>query len=816
MNLGTVRGWFATGSQFRMVLLLVVTTLVAAFFLTDLNFTSIPEYQERDVPDRDVIASNTFSFVDEEATRTQQANAQHTVPPVFILDRSVVRTIESQVSQAFDMARSRYATAADNRGKVPPEVSERISHDFAESLGIGLEAADRQLLTEDAYSSQVEDLVTELVAVAMRHPVLEDRSSLPSSGPIVVISTEGGLREETLVDDFSRLRTVEDAWQAIGLYVVERLSAVQSPARVKVAAALAKGLLKPNFTVDTAETLRRQALARDAVHPVEVEIRKGKRIVRVGDPVTAVQARELAALRANSQQSGSGWMFLTHIALVGVVLASTTHFARTTVRKFAPRPQDLEAMAFTLVLVLAMARGLAQAGSILATFGTLDPGLTALLVPVAGGTMLIRVLVNSESALGFSLAASVLSAMIMDRSALLVAWYLVTSTVAAGAVGQGRERVTVLRAGLQASLIGLGLTVVTMLARQHGPGADMVALTWARLVWVGGAALVAGLFNAILALGLVPIFELSGFITDYKLLELSNLNHPLLRQLMLRAPGTYHHSVIVGSLSEAACEAIGANALLARVACYFHDIGKGVKPQYFVENQRDGNRHDRLSPVQSAQVIINHVRDGHLLALQYKLPKSILDNVFMHHGTGIIQYFYNKAKEQSNGEPVDPALFRYPGPKPDSREAGIIMLADKVEAACRTIKDPQEPRIRAMIQQIINSVMMDGQFENCPLTLKELYQIADSFTMVLLGIYHHRIEYPDTRAISSGKGKFIPVPRQGTITLEIMNPLTSPPPPGSASTVGSPPARDPTNAEDYERLEALPGSSHITLPPDDS
>jgi hypothetical protein len=294
------------------------------------------------------------------------------------------------------------------------------------------------------------------------------------------------------------------------------------------------------------------------------------------------------------------------------------------------------------------------------------------------------------------------------------------------------------------------------------------------------------MLNAVLALGIVPAFELFGFVTDYKLLELASLNHPLLRQLMLRAPGTYHHSVIVGTLSEAACETVGANALLARVACYFHDIGKGLKPQYFIENQRDtANRHDRLSPEASAAVIINHVREGGVLALQHKLPRPIVDNIYMHHGTGIIQYFYARAKElAAPEETVDERLFRYPGPKPDSREAGIIMLADKVEAACRTIKEPNEERIRAMIQQIVNSVMTDGQFESCPLTLRELYQIADTFTGVLLGIYHHRIEYPATKAISSGQGRFIPVPKQGTITLEIMNPLRGPPPYGS--TAGAP------------------------------
>jgi hypothetical protein len=385
--------------------------------------------------------------------------------------------------------------------------------------------------------------------------------------------------------------------------------------------------------------------------------------------------------------------------------------------------------------------------------------------------------VNSESALVWALGASVLASAMMDKSAMLAAYFLITSLVATQGVGQARERLVVLRAGFISGAVGALLVAVVAALRARDPAADPSMITLRAVLTGGVTALLAGVFNAVLALGMVPAFELFGFVTDYKLLELASLNHPLLRQLMLRAPGTYHHSVIVGSLSEAACESIGANALLARVACYFHDIGKGLKPQYFIENQREStNRHDRLSPQHSAQVIINHVREGGVLARQYKLPRPIVDNIYMHHGTGLIQYFFSKAKES---EPeVDEAAFRYPGPKPDSREAGIIMLADKVEAACRTIQTPNEERIRAMIQQIINGVMNDGQLERCPITLKELYQIADTFTTVLLGIYHHRIEYPSTRDISSGKGRFAPVPKQGTITLEIVNPLKQPPPVG--------------------------------------
>jgi hypothetical protein len=281
-----------------------------------------------------------------------------------------------------------------------------------------------------------------------------------------------------------------------------------------------------------------------------------------------------------------------------------------------------------------------------------------------------------------------------------------------------------------------------------------------------------GIFSAILVLGLVPMFEQFGFVTDYKLLELANLNHPLLRQLMLRTPGTYHHSVTVASLCEAAAEAVGANALQVKVSCYFHDIGKAVQPKYFIENQGGGpNPHDRLPPKTSAKIIINHVLDGEAIAKQYKLPQPIIDGIVMHHGTGLIRFFYAKALEQAEpGQEVDEADYRYPGQCPTTREAGIIMLADRVEAACRTLKDPSRDNIRKLIQELVNGAVVDGQLMDCPLTVRELYTIVDAFTNTLLGIYHHRIEYPGLPQlppnVTNKASQTGPI-----ITLEIPNPL---------------------------------------------
>ncbi len=753
-----------------------VFCLLAALLLTDFRSAGAEGLAVGDVAADDVLAPMSLSFIDSSATGERQVVAAAAVRPVYDADPELQKRIESRVAQAFDMARRRVQASVGNGRASGLSSAERqaIGRDFSTSLDVSLSAEALAAFAEDGYSQAAELLVVEFLAAGFSRHVLQESSEAPdtSRGVSVVSSADGRLVERVLAD-FSTVRSVAEARQAISLQVLEGHGTSAGAGLVQAAAGLARGLVRPDLSYNSVLTEERRAEAATNVEPVTSEVRRGARVVRAGDVIDARQAQLLGAIREASAQTGPGWRFSLWVAFVAVVTAAPLSFARSTIRKFTRKQVDLEAMGAMLLLVLAFGR--VAASSVGYMPGYADDSTAGLLVPVAGGAMLIRILVNSESALVFAVVASLLAGAQMEQSASYAAWYLVTALVAAATVGQARERLNVLRAGALAGAVGAGLILILSLVRVDSPAVEAGLLEWTSAGGQVLAAFAAGLLSAMLTLGLVPLMEIFGFLTDYKLSELANLNHPLLRRLMLQAPGTYHHSVIVGSLSEAACESIGANALLARVACYFHDIGKGVKPQYFVENQRDGqNRHDRLSPEQSAQVIINHVREGGVLARQHKLPQPIYDNIFMHHGSGLIPYFHNRAREQAQGQPVDEALFRYPGPKPNTREAGIIMLADKVEAACRTIKEPSEERMRAMIQAIINAVMADGQLEECPLTVRELYQVANAFVAVLLGIYHHRIEYPATRAISSGAGKLPPVPRQGTITLEIQNPLLPP------------------------------------------
>jgi len=258
-------------------------------------------------------------------------------------------------------------------------------------------------------------------------------------------------------------------------------------------------------------------------------------------------------------------------------------------------------------------------------------------------------------------------------------------------------------------------------------------------------AISGGLLTGILALGLIPIIEtVFRYTSNTRILELLNLDQPLLKELMLVAPGTYHHSLVVGQMVEAAAEAIGANPLLAKAAAYYHDIGKVKKPAYFVENQFGGeNKHEKLAPSMSSLILTAHVKDGVELARKQQLGEDICDIIQQHHGTCLISYFYTKARNQaSNPDKVNIDDYRYPGPRPQTKEAGLVLVADQVEAASKTLTDPTPARIQGMVQKIINNIFADGQLNECELTLKELNLIAKHCNKILSGIFHHRVTYP--------------------------------------------------------------------------
>jgi hypothetical protein len=310
--------------------------------------------------------------------------------------------------------------------------------------------------------------------------------------------------------------------------------------------------------------------------------------------------------------------------------------------------------------------------------------------------------------------------------------------VAAAAVNQVRQRTSLLYAGALTGLANVVLAVAMSL--YAGSFLSFHTLFSVLMAFSGG------ILAAIIVAGVAPLIEVAfGYTTDIKLLELANLNHPLLKDLIVQAPGSYHHSIIVGSLVEAGAESIDCNPLLARVMAYYHDIGKIKKPSYFSENQRDGiNRHDKLKPSLSASVLRAHVKDGAELARESRLGQPILDAIQQHHGTSLMKFFYQRAREQAESpDLVKEEDFRYSGPKPQTREVALVMLADSVEAAAKSIADPSPARLQGLVQNMINRIFVDGQLDECDLTLQDLHRIARAFNRVLAGIYHHRPDYPE-------------------------------------------------------------------------
>ncbi|MFH1466466.1 MAG: HDIG domain-containing metalloprotein [Pseudomonadota bacterium] len=767
-----LRGWRDRGLWLRSALLLALCGLVALLMMDHVRVPDQP-FAVGDVATYNLPAPVSFAYTDWDHTGELRREAREAVPPVFEVDISLGARLESRVALAFDAARRKLQAEPQEGGPSRgggPESREEIVSEFLAALDLAVDEDHVRALLAAGFDPDIEALTSEFIGVTMRRQITE-RAAIPQgtrSITVIRVTAEG--RKEVLLESFDDVVTIEQARQDLQLYALEHDPADISPEAERAAQAIARAAVRANMTPRPDLTERRQTEAADGVPPVQLQVKQGTVLFRAGDVLTQRHIVMLAGLREVSGNTNALALLLSLLAFSTIVISTFYLYGANYVRHFTTRLRDLEALAVLLLLVLALARVTVHVGAGFAAspgYGPV-PGSVWYIVPVAGGAMLARILANGETALLFAVLASLLCGVLMDHQVYYALFFLVSALAAAGGVAHAKERAHVLRAGLQTAVVNSAVALLIDLLRLHQ--GDAHGLSLETVGWDMTFAATGGVISAVLVLGLTPLFEMFGFVTEYKLLELANLNHPLLRQLMLRAPGTYHHSVIVGSLSEAGCEAIGADKLVVRVAAYFHDIGKIAKPQNFVENQRDvPNPHDRLPPRKSANLIIRHVSAGQRIAAHHRLPQPIIDNIAMHHGTGLVRYFLEKARRQAPpGSTVDEAAFRYPGPKPDTREAGILHLADKVEAACRAVKQPNPERFREVIQRLISDAMNDGQLEHCSLTLKELYTIGKAFAEVMVSIHHHRIEYPQA---ATDTGEVEPVPEKGVITLELLNPL---------------------------------------------
>jgi putative nucleotidyltransferase with HDIG domain len=612
-----------------------------------------------------------------------------------------------------------------------------------------LDDDDFDALIATRFGRGQEQAVTALIEQAYNSPVATSRDELSqvgSQGIVVRILGSQGEQVSAVVPP-----VINDVAEAKA--ELDRLASAPAsplpdfPPNVRRAILhLAKRQIRPNLTVNLAETENRRLHAAAAVKDAVIQIKRGQRVIGDGELINPSHLVILRAMRAQTDQLDR---FRTHLGgsgLIALLIAAAYGFHRAAFRRFRPTRKDALLLGMVLLGMLGLIQlWVAVADAVHDKYPRIPVEALYYLVPVAAGGMLARFILSAEVALFFTVVLACLSGIMLGNSLSFGVYSLITSLVAAQRIPRARNRAGIFKAGAVTGIVGLFTVIAFGLA--EGKGIPPEWILTAVCSFIGNALAVP-----VLVVALTPLIEATfGYASDIKLLELANLNHPALKELIVQAPGTYHHSIIVGSLVEGAAEAIGANPLLARSCAYYHDLGKGRNPLYFGENQKGENRHDNLAPAMSAMIVKRHVTDGLELARQYKLPKLVLDAVPQHHGTRLVGYFYQKALKEFEGKEggapqIEESLYRYPGPKPQFREAALVMIADAVEAASRAMPEPTTAKFQAMVQKIINVIFSEGQLEECDLTLKDLNLIAQSFVRTLEGIYHARPLYPPAGA----------------------------------------------------------------------
>ena len=465
------------------------------------------------------------------------------------------------------------------------------------------------------------------------------------------------------------------------------------------------------------------------------KVSKGELIVESGHRVSEKAARVLEEI---ARREGIGNRLHAYIGLSLLILVLLYLFYRD-IKRYRPAliadTKKLFLLAFLLLITVIISQFSKFILSLLADRLQLDIATIGFALPVAAGAMLVSLLLDFHLALAFSFISSILLGILFQGDPFMPIYYFLGSIVAALNVIRCKKRTALLKAGALTGLVNLISICGIDLYRGELMSRGLYDFTAGFL----GAIVVAMIVSVSL-----PFFEaLFDIATDIKLLELLDPNHPLLKELVYKSPGTYHHSIVIGNLAEAAAEAIGENPILARIGAYYHDIGKINKPEYFIENQRPTeNKHDHLMPSMSSLIIASHVKEGVEVARAHRLPSIVINIIQQHHGTSLITYFYQKAKELQPFVTVAEENYRYPGPRPRTKVAAIVMLSDSVEAASRTLENPTPDRIQALTSSVITRIFLDDQLSMCDLTLKDLREISKSFNLILSGIFHHRIDYP--------------------------------------------------------------------------
>ncbi|MGE5141741.1 MAG: HD family phosphohydrolase [Rudaea sp.] len=651
-------------------------------FLSPLNPADVTFVENQASPVR-VVAPDRITFVSELNTRIAQDEAASKVPDIYQTpDGEIARRqvrLASQILSFMDTVRADpYTTLAEKVQWITSVPSVTVSSE-AVSRTLGLDATSYR---------QVNGEILFVVDQAMRDAV--------------------------------RPGELEAAWNKLPLRVSLALSADQADLVVQ----WSKSFIVPNSFYDAIRTEAARQRARDEVGVSYRTLAKGQEIVRTGEIVSPQIMEDLKQLgylqpQDNSQQMIGGLLLAIFIVLIGALYLArfSSHVL------YQPR---------VLILLSLLLLGTALGTKVILPGRSIIPYL----FPFAAAAMMGAALLDAQVGIGLALVVSLAVAYLGRGSLDLITFTLVSSIVAVVTLRQRDRLTSFIISGAYVALAGAAVILILGLGQRDESVTDLTQIML--------AALGSGALTGLLALGSQYMLgRLAGITTALELIELSRPTHPLLQKLLRDAPGTYHHSLIISNLAEQAAQRIGADGLLLRVGAYYHDVGKTMNPQYFVENQFDNaNVHDSLEPRASASILHQHVVDGLNLTRRYGVSQRVRDLIPQHHGTTISTYFYDKALRQANGNPVNIEDFRYPGPRPQTREAVIMMLADGVEATARADRPTNAEQIRAIIDRIVDQRMQEGQLDQAPVSLRDLELIKQAFSEVLQGMYHPRVRYP--------------------------------------------------------------------------
>jgi putative nucleotidyltransferase with HDIG domain len=742
---GNTTFYFLKSSLFQKWAIAVILCLIIAIVMApDINLSE-PQYKIGMIASKNIKADHAFLVEDKQATEQKIYEDAENIKPVYDFNSKIADNIKTKLLNAFSLAAENYKNNIKENvssGNIDTNKIQKDKKVLEFNLGVYLTPEEFYILNENKFSRELQQKLSRLVISFYDNKYITSDVMGKSEREkgIVIRNQKTQLSEE--INDSSLLYNIQDI-DDILRKTVNLIFKGEDKTLKDVAFSLTKKLIEPNVTFNKEATEKKKIAIMGEANPTFFQVQKNEMIVRDGEKIGYLELAKLNAYLKDVQEhkftrlSVMLGFFLTAMFLsVVLYLWRTRNWSKTTERS------NLDLLVFgiiALLQILFIKAGIFISISINRSFPSIPVDACYFAIPFALGAMTTAILINRNVALIISALTSYLIGFIFDEKVIYPLFSFMGSVAASYQIVRIRQRSVFLKIGLFLGIINMAAIVCLNLVT----GNLFHELPLKLIMGVIG-----GIVTGILVAGITPLFESAfGFITDIKLLELSNLNQPLFQRMIIEAPGTYHHSIIVSSLTEAAAEAIGANSLLVKVSSYYHDIGKLTKPQYFIENQQNlENKHDKLSPKMSGLIIISHVKDGCELATQAKLGRQITNIIHQHHGTSIISYFYDKAKKDKDESirSLSESDFRYPGPKPQTKEAGLIMLGDVVEASSRTLTNPTPARIKSLVRERIEGIYMDGQLDECELTLSNLNTIAETFTKILTGIFHHRVDYPET------------------------------------------------------------------------